>query len=104
MRTVKKLELSKRRWVVRPRRSLDGRRWLRFFGQTIATRLAWRTNGLGTHSGLRHGDGRPRAADADRISGRRKSHPEGPGEGAAEALGCRASHARRNRSSIGPQG
>ena len=31
-------------------------------------------------------------------------HPEGPVEGTAEALGRRASHARRDRSSIGPQG
>src|SRR5260370_535221 len=36
--------------------------------QAIANRLAWRTNGLGTHSGLRHGNGGPRAAGADRIS------------------------------------
>src|SRR4029434_952352 len=34
---------------------------------------------------------------------RRKSHPEGPGDRAAAALGRRASHARRDRSSIGPQ-
>jgi hypothetical protein len=32
------------------------------------------------------------------ISGRRKSHPEGPVEGTAEALRRRASHARRDRS------
>src|SRR5256886_10390005 len=47
-----------------------------FLRQSIANRLAWRTNGLGAHSGLRHGDGGPRAARAHRISGRRKSHPE----------------------------
>jgi hypothetical protein len=34
-------------------------------------------------------------------TGRRKSHPEGPVEGADEALGRRASQARRDRSSIG---
>src|SRR5262249_40224932 len=56
------------------------------------------------HSGLRHGDGGPGAAGAERISGRRKSDREGPVERAAEALGCRASHARRDRSSIGPPG
>src|SRR5713101_7405679 len=38
-----------------------------------------------------------------RISGRRKSHPQGAVEGAAEALGRRARPAGRNRSSTGPQ-
>ena len=52
-----------------------------FLGQSIANRLAWRTNGLGAHPGLRHGDGGPGAAGAERISGRRKSDPEGPVEG-----------------------
>ena len=44
--------------------------------------------GLGAHPGLRHGDRRPRAAGAERISGRRKSHPEGAVERSTEALGC----------------
>jgi Homeodomain-like domain len=50
---------------------------------------------------------RPRlngAAGAERISGRRKPHPEGPAERSIEALGCRASHPRRDRSPPGPQG
>src|SRR5215472_7255860 len=63
-----------------------------FFGKSIANQLASRTNGLGAHSGLRHGDGGPGAAGADRISSRRKSDLEGPIEGAAEAVGRRASH------------
>src|ERR1019366_6331399 len=45
--------------------------------------------GLGAHRGLRHRDGRPRAAGAERISGRRKPPPESPVERAAEALGRR---------------
>jgi len=36
----------------------------------MANQLRRRTNGLGAHSGLRHGDGGPGAAGADRISGR----------------------------------
>ena len=75
------------------RRGLGGSRWVGFFGKSIANRLAWRTNGLGARPGLRHGDGGPGAAGADRISGRRKSDLEGPIEGAAEAVGRRASHA-----------
>src|SRR5262245_38479003 len=35
-------------------------------------------DGLGTHPGLRHGDGGPGAAGAERISGRRKPNPESP--------------------------
>src|SRR5262249_60798559 len=46
------------------RRSLAERRWLRFLGQSIANRPAWRTNGLGAHPGLRHGDDGPGAAGA----------------------------------------
>src|SRR5262249_16643677 len=38
-------------------------------------------NGLGAHSGLRHGDGGPGAAGAERVSGRRKSDPEGKWKG-----------------------
>src|SRR5262245_22984951 len=37
--------------------------------------------GLGADPGLRHGDGGPRAVGAERISGRRKPHPEGPLKG-----------------------
>jgi predicted FMN-binding regulatory protein PaiB len=44
---------------------------------------------LGAHPGLRHWASGPGAAGADRISGRGKSHPEGPVERAAEALGRR---------------
>src|SRR5262245_9777669 len=47
------------------RRSLAGRRWLRFWGNSIANRPAWRTNGLGAHPGLRHGDDGPEAAGAE---------------------------------------
>src|SRR5262249_14780739 len=47
------------------RRSLAGRRWLRFLGQSIANRPAWRTNGLGAHPGRRHGDDGPGAAGAE---------------------------------------
>src|SRR5262245_52127685 len=65
----------------------------RIFWKSIANRLAWGTNGLGAHPGLRLGDGGPRAAGADRISGRRKPDLEGPVEGAVEAVGRRASHA-----------
>src|SRR5438309_831159 len=36
------------------------------------------THGFCAHAGLRHGDGGPGAAGAERISGRRKSYPEGP--------------------------
>jgi hypothetical protein len=42
--------------------------------------------GLGVHPGLRHRDGGLGAAGAERISGRRKSHPEGPVERAWRAL------------------
>src|SRR5262245_35781955 len=66
---------------------------VRIFWKSIANRLAWGTNGLGAHLGLRLGDGGPRAAGADRISGRRKPDLEGPVEGAVEAVGRRASHA-----------
>jgi hypothetical protein len=38
---------------------------------------------LGAHSGLCHGDGGQGAVGAERISGRRKSDPEGPVERAA---------------------
>src|SRR5262245_11308787 len=62
-----------------------------FLRQSIANRLAWRTNGLGAHRGLRHWASGPGAAGADRISGRGKSHPEGPVERAAKALGRRSS-------------
>src|SRR5215831_4361358 len=75
-----------------------------FLRQSIANRLAWTTNGLGAHPGLHHWASGPGAAGADRISGRGKSHPEGPVERATEALGRRASHARRDGASIGPQG
>src|SRR4029450_7002132 len=34
-------------------------------------------DGLGAHPGLRHGDGGPGTAGAERISGRRKSDPQG---------------------------
>src|SRR6202022_765747 len=68
-----------------------------FFGAINRESAAWRTNGLGAHPGLRHGDGGPGAAGTERISCRRKSDPEGPVERAAEALGRRASHARRDR-------
>src|SRR5262249_40033267 len=54
----------------------------RIFWKSIANRLAWGTNGLGAHPGLRLGDGGPRAAGADRISGRRKPDLEGSVEGA----------------------
>src|SRR5262245_542707 len=60
--------------------------------------------GLGADPGLRHGDGGPRAAGAQRISGRRKPHPEGPTEGSTEALGRRASHTRRDWPWPRPQG
>src|SRR5215831_11678841 len=59
--------------------------------------------GLGAHPGLRHRGGGPRAAGAERISGHRKPHSEGAVERAAEALRRRASHAWRDRSSLGPQ-
>src|SRR5258708_7055380 len=48
--------------------------------------------GLGAHAGLRNGDGGPRAAGAERISGRREPHPQGATEWPAEAFGR---HARR---------
>src|SRR5262249_9406837 len=50
------------------RRSLAGQRWLRFLGQSIANRPARRTNGLGAHPRLRHGDGGPGVVGAERIS------------------------------------
>ena len=75
-----------------------------FLGKSIANRLAWGTNGLDARPGLPDGDGGPGATGAERISGRRKSHPEGPVERAAEALGRRASRTGRDRSSPGPQG
>jgi len=59
--------------------------------------------GLGAHPGLRHRGGGPRAAGAERISGHRKPHSEGAVERAAEALRRQASHAWRDRSSLGPQ-
>ena len=60
-------------------------------------------DGLGAHPSLRHRGGGPRAAGAERISGHRKPHSEGAVERAAEALRRRASHAWRDRSSLGPQ-
>src|SRR5262245_42503718 len=60
--------------------------------------------GLGTDPSLRHGVGRPGAAGAERISGDRKPVPDGPIERSTEALGRRASRARRDRPSPGPQG
>src|SRR5262245_48557502 len=60
--------------------------------------------GLGADPGLRHGDGGPRAAGAQRISGRRKPHPEGQAEWTPQALGRRASHTRRDWPSPRPQG
>src|SRR5262249_40806164 len=53
---------------------------------------------------LRHGDGGPRAAGAQRISGRRKPHPDGQAEWTPQALGHRASHTRRDWPSPRPQG
>jgi hypothetical protein len=50
-----------------------------FLRQSIANRIAWRTNGLSAHPGLRHWASGSGTAGADRISGRGKSHPEGPG-------------------------
>src|SRR6266545_4841767 len=60
--------------------------------------------GLGARPGLHHGDGGSRTAGAERISGRRKPHPEGPVARTTEAFRRRASQARRDRSSSGPQG
>src|SRR5215510_12537240 len=61
-------------------------------------------NELGSRPGLRHGDGGPRAAGAERISGRREPHPEGQAEWTPQALGRRASHTRRDWPSPRPQG
>src|SRR5215831_17041353 len=49
------------------RACLGGSRGLEFFGNR--SRIGWGggTNGLGAHPGLRHGDGGPRAAGADRL-------------------------------------
>src|SRR5712664_1138903 len=51
-----KIETVEKRGSCVCRRSLA--RWprLRFLGGPIADRLAWRTNELGAHPGLRHGD------------------------------------------------
>src|ERR1700730_18507892 len=102
-RMVKELKRGKRRRVVHSRLSFAVWRWLLFLGQSIANRLAWRTNGLGALAAVRNGDGGPGAAGAERISCRRKSNSKGPVERAAEALGRRASHAGRDRPSTGPQ-
>src|SRR5215470_16184261 len=60
-------------------------------------------SGKGAVYGLGAHPGGPRAAGAERISGHRKPHSEGAVERAAEALRRRASHAWRDRSSLGPQ-
>src|SRR5262245_63747002 len=61
-------------------------------------------NELGSRPGLRHGDGGPRAAGAERISGRREPYPEGQAEWTPQALGRRASHTRRDWPSPRPPG
>jgi hypothetical protein len=56
-----------------------GQRWLRFSGQSMANRLAWRANVYGAYSGLRHEDGGPGAVGTERIFGRRKSQAQAKG-------------------------
>jgi hypothetical protein len=59
-----------------------------FLRQSIANRLARRTNGLGAHSGLRHGGGGPRAAGAGGKANARTSIRTGK----SEDLGWSAIH------------
>src|SRR5215510_15955396 len=77
---------------------------LRVVGGHRGRRLQGGRYGLGADPGLRHGDGGPRAAGAQRISGRRKPHPDGQAEWTPQALGHRASHTRRDWPSPRPQG
>src|SRR5438309_4077439 len=46
----------------------------------LAGKRGGETHGVGARPGLRHGDGGPRGAGAERVFGRRKPHPEGPVE------------------------
>src|SRR5438132_6137331 len=74
-RMVKKLNCRKGGELSIPGVASPGGAGYDFLRQSIANRLARRTNGLGAHPGLRHWASGPGAAGADRISGRGKSHP-----------------------------
>jgi hypothetical protein len=84
LKTVEKWELSLPAY---PCRAASGT----FLG-VAPSRIGWHE--LGAHPGLRHGDGGPGAAAAERISGCRKPDPEGQVDGAGEVLGRRASQVR----------
>jgi arginine/lysine/ornithine decarboxylase len=92
-----KIEPVEKRGIVSAGVALPGGLGYVFWGRPIADRLAWRTNELGAHPGLRHGDGGPGAAAAEQISSCRKPYPEGQVEGAGEVLGRRASTHGRTR-------
>src|SRR5262245_65997164 len=100
-RVVKKL---KRRRVMHRQYKCFGRpvRYISMNAMVGAVRGT--VNELGSRPSLRHGDGGPRAAGAQRISGRRKPHPEGQAEWTPQALGRRASHTPRDWPSPRPQG
>src|SRR5262245_49721588 len=86
---AKKLKPKKDTELSVPSVALPGGAGYDFLGQSIANRLRRRTNELCAHPGLRYGNGGPGVVGADRISGRGKSHPEGPVKGTAEAVGRR---------------
>src|SRR5262245_17425208 len=102
-RVVKKLKRRRARSLMHRQYKCFGRpvRYISMNAMVGAVRGT--VNELGSRPGLRHGDGGPRAAGAERISGCREPYPEGPTEGSTEALGRRASHARRDWSSPRPQ-
>src|SRR6266852_5080755 len=67
-RNGQKIETAEKRGIVSAGVALPGDLDYGFWGGPIANRLAWRTDELGAHPGLRHGDGGPGAAAAERIS------------------------------------
>jgi hypothetical protein len=60
-----KIETVEKRGVVSAGVALPGGLGYVFWGGPIANRLAWRTDELGAHPGLRHGDGGPGAAGSE---------------------------------------
>src|SRR5262249_39192477 len=79
-RVVKKLKRRRARSLMHRQYKCFGRpvRYISMSAMVGAVRGT--VNELGSRPGLRHGDGGPRAAGAQRISGRRKPHPEGQAE------------------------